>query len=196
MLENKRIGVLKESDSSHRSKVLKKDTQSSFPLQSLLNPLRNQSDEDSDALSSEISESSEDGLLIGLNASTKMNEPHETKETSESKESNESTKPNKPNEPNVINQPNHPNEPNEPNVINQPNQPTQPDEPLDSDESSSSLEEIATPLAVRSEKTLNKQDWEASQNRTMLSRSFNSSCVRYSLKKNYVCLLNNKKQQV
>lgn len=172
--------MLKESDSNYLSKILKKDTQSSFPLQSLLNSLRNQSDEDSDALSSETSESSEDGLLNGLNASTKANEPRETKETHESKESNESTKP---------------NQPDEPNVINQPNQPTQPDAPLDSDESSSSLEEIATPLAVRSEKTLNKQDWEASQNRTMLSRGFNSSCVRYSLKKNYVCLLNNKKKQ-
>lgn len=64
-------------------------------------------------------------------------------------------------------------------------------EPLGEDElstssSSSSSEEIATPLAIRSEKVLNKQDVEASENRMMLSRSFNSNCVRYSFPKHCV----------
>ena len=54
--------------------------------------------------------------------------------------------------------------------------------------SSSSSEEIATPLAIRSEKVMNEQDVEASENRTMLSRGFNSNCVRYSFPKHcFVC---------
>ena len=62
-------------------------------------------------------------------------------------------------------------------------------EPLGEDElssTSSSSEEIATPLAIRSEKVMNKQDAEASENRTMLSRGFNSNCVRYSFPKHCV----------
>ena len=140
---------LKDSDQRHRSRMQKKAVHVSSPLQSLLNPLTSQNDEDSDELSSEASPS---------------------------KDQNRS------------------NEQNEPNELNEQNGLSGLSglvEPLGEDElssTSSSSEEIATPLAIRSEKVMNKQDVEASENRTMLSRGFNSNCVRYSFPKHcFVC---------
>lgn len=80
------------------------------------------------------------------------------------------------------------NKQNEINELNESKRLNEIDKGNSSSSNSSSDEEIATPLAFRSEKVLNKQDVEASQNQTMLNRGFNSSCVRYSLKKHsFVC---------
>lgn len=49
--------------------------------------------------------------------------------------------------------------------------------------SSSSDEEIATPLATQRIVRESPQDVMASQNKTALSRGFNSSCILYSVKR-------------
>ena len=146
------MGELKDSDQRHRSRMQKKAAHVSSPLQSLLNPLTSQNDEDSDELSSEASPS---------------------------KDQNRSNKLNEQNELNGL------NESNGLSGLSGLVEPLGEDE-LSSSSSSSSSEEIATPLAIRSEKVLNKQDVEASENRTMLSRGFNSNCVRYSFPKHCV----------
>lgn len=148
------MGELKDSDQRHRSRMQKKAVHVSYPLQSLLNPLTSQNDEDSDELSSEASPS---------------------------KDQNRSNKLNEQNELNGL------NESNGLSGLSGLVEPLGEDE-LSTSSSSSSSEEIATPLAIRSEKVMNKQDVEASANRTMLSRGFNSNCVRYSFPKHcFVC---------
>ena len=159
------MGELKDSDQRHRSRMQKKAVHVSSPLQSLLNPLISQNDEDSDELSSEASPSKDHNGSNELNESNKLNE------------SNELNEQNKSNDLNDL---------NESNGLSGLSGLV---EPLGEDElstSSSSSEEIATPLAIRSEKVMNKQDAEASENRTMLSRGFNSNCVRYSFPKHCV----------
>lgn len=146
------MGELKDSDQRHRSRMQKKASHVSSPLQSLLNPLTSQNDEDSDELSSEASPS---------------------------KDQNRSNELNEQNELNGL------NESNGLSGLSGLVEPLGEDE-LSTSSSSSSSEEIATPLAIRSEKVMNKQDVEASENRTMLSRSFNSNCVRYSFPKHCV----------
>ena len=153
------MGELKDSDQRHRSRMQKKAVHVSSPLQSLLNPLTSQNDEDSDELSSEASPSKDH------NGSNELNELNESNGLSGLNESNEL---------------------NESNGLSGLSGLV---EPLGEDElssTSSSSEEIATPLAIRSEKVMNKQDAEASENRTMLSRGFNSNCVRYSFPKHCV----------
>ena len=147
------MGELKDPDQRHRSRMQKKAAHVSSPLQSLLNPLTSQNDEDSDELSSEASPS---------------------------KDQNRSNKLNEQNELNGL------NESNGLSGLSGLVEPLGEDELSTSSSSSSSSEEIATPLAIRSEKVLNKQDVEASENRMMLSRSFNSNCVRYSFPKHCV----------
>ena len=146
------MGELKDPDQRHRSRMQKKAAHVSSPLQSLLNPLTSQNDEDSDELSSEASPS---------------------------KDQNRSNELNEQNELNGL---------NESNVLSGLSGLVEPlgEDELSTSSSSSSSEEIATPLAIRSEKVLNKQDVEASENRMMLSRSFNSNCVRYSFPKHCV----------
>ena len=146
------MGELKDSDQRHRSRMQKKAAHVSSPLQSLLNPLTSQNDEDSDELSSEASPS---------------------------KDQNRSNKLNEQNELNGL------NESNGLSGLSGLVEPLGEDE-LSTSSSSSSSEEIATPLAIRSEKVLNKQDVEASENRMMLNRGFNSNCVRYSFPKHCV----------
>ena len=151
---------LKEADQHGRSKMQKKATHVSYPLQSLLNPLTSQNDEDSDEPSSEASQS------------------------------NDNDRPNVSSELNGLNEPSGLNELNESSGLNEPNGLNEPlgEDEVASSSSSSSSEEIATPLAIRSEKVMNQQDVEASENRTMLRRGFNSNCVRYSFPKHcFVC---------
>lgn len=49
-------------------------------------------------------------------------------------------------------------------------------------EESDSDEEIATPLAVKKEVLLSREDQIASSNQSVLSHGFNTSCVRYYTK--------------
>ena len=70
---------LKEADQHDRSKMQKKATHVSYPLQSLLNPLTRQNDEDSDEPSSEASQSNDNDRpneLSGLNELHGLNEPN------------------------------------------------------------------------------------------------------------------------
>ena len=121
-------------------------------------------------------------LQFSLNPLTSQNDEDSDELSSEASPSKDQNRSNKLNEQNELN---GLNESNGLSGLSGLVEPLGEDE-LSSSSSSSSSEEIATPLAIRSEKVLNKQDVEASENRTMLSRGFNSNCVRYSFPKHCV----------
>lgn len=119
-----------------------------------------------------------------LNPLTSQNDEDSDELSSEASQSKDQNRSNEMNESNGLSEL---NDLNESNGLSGLVEPPGEDE-LSSSSSSSSSEEIATPLAIRSEKVMNEQDVEASENRTMLSRGFNSNCVRYSFPKHcFVC---------